>query len=150
MDNAIVINNIKQLRKTYNLTQQELADRISFGRSTIGQIESGHSNPTDQLLNSISLVFGINNEWLETGQGPMKKSDEKILEEAINLIEDISEAEIAFLKVMAKKIETEENDIASFYKLINSLLAEYQQADRNTQGYITVQLKKTFPEYLKN
>lgn len=150
MDNAIIINNIKQLRKTYNLTQQELADRISFGRSTIGQIESGHSNPTYQLLNSISLVFGINTEWLETGQGPMKKSNQEILEEAINLIEDISETEIAFLKVMAKKIENQDNDKASFYKLLNTLLLAYQQADRNTQGYITVQLKKTFPEYLKD
>ncbi len=80
----------------------------------------------------------------------MKKSNEEILEEAIHLIEDINEAEIAFSKVMAKKIENEDNDKASFYKLLNSLLAAYQQADRNNQGYIAVQLKKTFPEYLKD
>ena len=80
----------------------------------------------------------------------MKKSNQEILEEAINLIEDISEAEIAFLKVMVKKIENEENDKADFYKLLNSLLLAYQQTDRNTQGYITVQLKKTFPEYLND
>ncbi|AZO94571.1 helix-turn-helix domain-containing protein [Halocella sp. SP3-1] len=149
MNNDIIISNIKQLRKIYDLTQQDLADKISFGRSTIGQIESGHSNPTSQLLNAISLVFGINKKWLETGQGPMKKNNKEILEQAINLINDLPATEKAFLELMENKLQDQNKEKATFYRLLHSLLETYQQADRDTQGYIIIQLRKSFSELLE-
>lgn len=150
MNNSIVIENIKKLRQVYKLTQKELAQKLSVGRSTIGLIESGRSNPTDQLIHNISLVFGINEKWLETGQGPMRKSNEEIIKETIDLLDDINETEKAFLKMIAKKYQDENKEKANFYKLLHSLLTAFQQADRDTQGYITVQLKKSFPEYLEH
>jgi putative transcriptional regulator len=46
-------NRIKELRFKYNLTQQELADKVGVRRETIVFIESGKYNP------SLKLAFDI-------------------------------------------------------------------------------------------
>ena len=65
---------IKQIRKFHNLTQQEFADRIGCSRSGLANYESGRNEPLDPIITSICREFGINEEWLRTGEGPMKRS----------------------------------------------------------------------------
>ncbi len=148
MNNKQIVNNIKKIRNIYNLTQKELSEKISVGRSTISLLESGRSNPTNQLIHNISLVFGVNEKWLRTGEGPMKKKKEEIIEEALHRIDNTEEAEKAFLNVMKQIYEGNDQQKANFYQMIHSLLFAYQNGDRDTQGYLTIQLKKTFSEYI--
>ena len=42
-------NSVKVYRAKYNLTQQELADKLSASRQTIMAIESGKFNPSTKL-----------------------------------------------------------------------------------------------------
>lgn len=145
--NNIIIENIKKIRKIYNLTQKELAEKLHVGRSTIALIENGRSTPTNQTIYNICREFGIRREWLTRGIPPMKKKDEDIIREAIDKINNIDAARKAFLKVFEELTDNKDKK-DDFYKIIDSLHQVYEKSDRDTKGYLTVQLKKTFPEYI--
>lgn len=50
-------NNIKILRKEFNLTQQDLAEKVEVRRETIVFLEKGKYNPSLDLAYNISKVF---------------------------------------------------------------------------------------------
>lgn len=49
---------LKLARVEKNLSQQELADRVSASRQTIGLIESGNYNPSLDLCRRIARALG--------------------------------------------------------------------------------------------
>lgn len=57
---------IKQLRSDYSfntgikLTQKDLADKLGLSRSYLGDIESGRTNASDEILHKLSEIFNIN------------------------------------------------------------------------------------------
>ena len=51
-------NSIKVERAIHNLTQQQLADKISVSRQTINAIESGKYVPSTILALRLSELFG--------------------------------------------------------------------------------------------
>ncbi|MFW9929894.1 MAG: helix-turn-helix transcriptional regulator [Candidatus Thorarchaeota archaeon] len=52
-----VKSHIKELREEYNLSQQELADKISVSRQTIYYLEKGSYNPSLTISFKIAEVF---------------------------------------------------------------------------------------------
>ena len=52
-------NKIKQLREHNNLTQQDLAEKVSVSRQTIISLESGRYNPSIFLAYKIAGVFNL-------------------------------------------------------------------------------------------
>lgn len=50
-------NNIKVQRAIYNLTQQDLAERIGVSRQTINALEAGKYVPSTVLALKISKLF---------------------------------------------------------------------------------------------
>lgn len=52
-------NSIKVERARHNMTQQELAEKVSVSRQTINSIEAGKYVPSTVLALKISAVFGI-------------------------------------------------------------------------------------------
>lgn len=64
---------IKKVRKNANLTQEKFAERLGLKRNTIATYETGKSEPMDNIIISICREFNINEEWLRTGKGDMKK-----------------------------------------------------------------------------
>ena len=66
---------IKNLRKALNLTQQEFADRLNIGRGTLANYEVGRNEPIDAVVSLICHEFGVNENWLRTGDGSMFKKE---------------------------------------------------------------------------
>lgn len=60
---------IKQIRRELGLTQTEFAERIGLKQNSIALIESGKRNISDQAVLSICREYGVNEEWLRTGDG---------------------------------------------------------------------------------
>lgn len=58
----MIKNNIKVERAKLNLTQAELAEKVSVSRQTINSIENGKFNPSVELALKISRVFNTNVE----------------------------------------------------------------------------------------
>ena len=50
-------NRIKELRARCNLTQEDLARRVSVRRETIVFLEKGKYNPSLKLAHDIAVVF---------------------------------------------------------------------------------------------
>lgn len=62
---------IKKLRRALDLTQQEFAARIGSVQNTITGYETGRRVPSSQVISLICREFGVNEEWLRNGTGPM-------------------------------------------------------------------------------
>lgn len=105
---------IKEVRKQANdgqkMMQTEFAERIGLAMSTLSQIERGKINPTNQTIDLICREFDINREWLETGEGPMKK-EKPPLDEVAMLVSEL--------------LDESEDD--PFYQFILGLLRTYQR-----------------------
>lgn len=72
---------IKLLRKHYKMTQTEFGQKIGVSRDVINNIENKGIVPSEPIIKLIISEFGVNREWLETGNGKMLKDfsrDEEI------------------------------------------------------------------------
>ena len=52
-----ITTRIKEYRAKFDLTQEELADRVNVRRETIGHLENGKYNPSLKLALDIATVF---------------------------------------------------------------------------------------------
>ena len=53
----VLRNNLKEIRKEKNLSQQELADLVGVSRNTISSIETGQYEPTAKLAYVICIAL---------------------------------------------------------------------------------------------
>lgn len=60
---------IRSVRKEHGLTQTEFGKRISITTAMVCMYENNKPRRVERTLNEICKEFGINKEWLETGQG---------------------------------------------------------------------------------
>lgn len=88
---------LKQLRNENNLTQEELAQKISKTRSTIAGYETERKEPDYETLTLIAEVFGTTIDYLMGAsdiRNPYKQNikssdEEKLTPEEIELLETI-------------------------------------------------------------
>lgn len=64
-------NRLKLFRKRKGLTQSHLSSALGRSQSFIGQIESGRSLPSRDLLERLRNRYELNPDWLLTGEGEM-------------------------------------------------------------------------------
>ncbi|MCI9484249.1 MAG: helix-turn-helix transcriptional regulator [Clostridiaceae bacterium] len=102
---------IRKLRKTLDLTQKAFAERIGMKSNTIATYEMGRAIPSDPTINNICKEFGVREEWLREGTGPMFQpvSQEDELE--------------AFLKKLSQ------DDPAGFKRRLITVMARLDEAD---------------------
>ena len=62
---------IRLLRETLGLTQRAMGEAIGLKDSTIATYEIGRSRPSGAALRAICDKFGVNMDWLLTGDGDM-------------------------------------------------------------------------------
>jgi transcriptional regulator with XRE-family HTH domain len=66
-----VIERLKTVRHTLNVSQKIFAKSIFISTSHYACLESGHRRIKDTVLDSISKIYNVNKEWLQTGKGKM-------------------------------------------------------------------------------
>lgn len=72
---------IREIRKYYSLTQTEFGERMGIKQSTVTAYETGVRVPSEAVITSICREFGVNRDWLESGQGEMlAQTDEEQLD----------------------------------------------------------------------
>ena len=67
-------NRIKEIRKSLGLNQADFAAKIGMVPSAISNYEAGTRVPSDAIIKSICREFGVNETWLRTGAGEMRRS----------------------------------------------------------------------------
>lgn len=55
---------LKELRKSHNLTQRELAERLNVAKSVVSYYESGDRFPSYDVLIRISRTFHVTTDYL--------------------------------------------------------------------------------------
>lgn len=86
---------IKQIRTSEGMSQQKFADRLKIARGNIAAYEVGKNAPSDAVIALICKEFSINEEWLRTGQGEMKRQrtrNEQVIEFTNDALESIDES----------------------------------------------------------
>jgi transcriptional regulator with XRE-family HTH domain len=71
---------IRQARKTLKISQKEFAKSICISNSYLADVENGFRKSNDRIVRLVSMTYGVNEQWLKTGEGEMfyKSPDEKI------------------------------------------------------------------------
>ena len=97
---------IKTIRKHFDLTQQEFADKIGVKRNTIATYESGRNQPIDAVIGLICREFKISEDWLRTGDGEMllklNKRDELLLWASQALSNESEDFVTRFINVLSE------------------------------------------------
>lgn len=57
-------NQIKKLRKSRNIRQDELAQIVDVGRTSVGKWENGNNYPTVEVLDKLAAYFGVTTDYL--------------------------------------------------------------------------------------
>lgn len=76
---------ISKIRETFGLTQEEFGERIELGRSHVSLLEGGKRSPSDLAISSICRVYGVNRNWLATGEGEMFGGTQALIESVVSL-----------------------------------------------------------------
>lgn len=74
-------NRLRDVRKTFGMSQEAFGDSIGVSRYVIVNIELGRVEPSELIIKMICKTYHVNREWLETGQGEMlveQTRDERI------------------------------------------------------------------------
>jgi transcriptional regulator with XRE-family HTH domain len=66
-----ILNRLRQLRAYKGLKQGEFSKLLKMPQNTYSQIETGSTPLKDRHISYICLTFGVNEDWLRTGEGEM-------------------------------------------------------------------------------
>ena len=127
-------NRFKEVRLTEGLSQAEFGERIGITRDTVANIEGGRMKVKQLHINAVCKSFNINEIWLTTGEGQMRRqlTEDEELEEWIGRIqfEAISGDRIAKMKkrllTALKRIEHNET-WEDLYRVAEEIAARHSE-----------------------
>ncbi|GEM_PF-2070075 len=62
---------LRLFRKSRNITIQQLSEQTGLSRGMISEIEAGKTKPSATLMLALLKLYGLNINWLLTGEGKM-------------------------------------------------------------------------------
>lgn len=69
---------IKQIRKSYSMSQAAFASLIGISQGTLSEIEKGKFNPSVETVISISKQFEVRTDWILRGNDIEENCNEKL------------------------------------------------------------------------
>lgn len=120
---------LKKIRRDADLTQQEFADNIGSKRNTIATYEMGRTIPSAAVISLICREFGVNENWLRTGQGEpyIQKTRPDEIADFVNRIQTEDNPFKARLIQMLSKMTEEEWVLLE--KMIDRMTEEQEQSE---------------------
>lgn len=112
------------------LTKTAFAKRINVSQGLISQICNGVTKPSDRTISDICEKFAINEDWLRTGEGPMKRStsrEEEIEAMVTNAMNGNSNLTKAVVQALCNRTEKE---LAALEALLWDIVYNLQDAKK--------------------
>lgn len=78
--------------KLLELSQREFGERLGVSRDVISNLEYGRVQPKELVIKHICDLYGVNEQWIKDGNGPMFSSpprNNKKLEEAVSIFQSL-------------------------------------------------------------
>lgn len=124
---------IKEIRKYYKLSQEEMGKKLGVTKATISRIEKGINNITDQMFKSVCREFNINENWFRNGSGNMLvESDTFSLDDYIKS-KGATQLELDLIKSYFEIPEDLRNSLMNHFK--NNILKQM----KNTEEAATIE-----------
>lgn len=104
---------------------------IGVSTQSVSKLESGINNPSNQTILAICREFGINEEWLRSGQGDMKAvlSREEAIADIMNKI--LAEEPKSFRMTLIKYVSHMSSEQLELLEKMVRELYEEQEANNN-------------------
>lgn len=64
---------LQELRKSYHMSQEQLAEKLDVSRQAISKWESGQANPDINNIMKLSNIYGVSTDYILTGKEPEKQ-----------------------------------------------------------------------------
>ena len=125
---------IKQIRIYYGLKQEDFCQEIGVTQGHYSKLEAGRNEPTHTFLLAMKARFGVNPDWILTGEGEMLLSPEKYLTEGIELL-----GEQKISKGLVKVLE--DPRFAKFHSLVKAGDLVDSDIDEELAAYLRYILK---------
>lgn len=110
---------IKEVRKALQMSLAEFGERIGITSASCSRIENGINNPSRQTVLAICNEFGVNEDWLQTGEGEMfrnKTAKEELMDFVGDIIADDDETRMRFVMALSKIPPEQWKFISDFWK----------------------------------
>lgn len=113
---------IKEIRKTFDMTQAEFSSKIGLSRNFIAQIETGAKMPSDRTISDICREFGVSENWLRTGNGEptIKRTRRQEIGAFTNEVMDLPDENIK-KRLIEALVKLDERDWETIAKIADSL-----------------------------
>lgn len=124
---------IREARTGRGFTQPELAEKIGLTKNFVSLIENGQRSPSDRTISDISRVCGVNEEWLRTGGGEMRRpvDREEELSDIFASLEVDDTVKAKFIRTLAA---IPEEYFVKALKSVNELLKRYGEDELGPGG----------------
>lgn len=83
---------IKQIREAAGVSQSEFAQKLNVSQAAVAQWEKGVKVPSASIVLLIAKEYGVNDKWLESGDGDMKRDFRDVQREiALAMFQQLSD-----------------------------------------------------------
>ena len=103
-------NRLKELRQNLKLSQKEFGDKVVLTQNHISSLESGRRTLNDRTIKDICNTFGVNEEWLRTGEGEMM----------VDLVGELEDVDNETKDMLRKILALKDDDKEKIKKIINA------------------------------
>lgn len=126
-----ISDRILEIIEKRNLTKTEFASRLNVTQPYISKIVNKGAVPSDRLIEDICEKFNVNEEWLRTGKGEMRKEMPELDEIAIYVEELLGSEDNPFFDMIIAMMK-------SYHELDDSskrvMLEFFRNAKKNLEN----------------
>ena len=105
---------IREVREHFGLSMEKFGSRIGIGKASISLLESGKNNPSVQTITLICREFGVNEQWLRTGEGEMFEQTRASVLERLSTEYDLSREQRSVIEAFLD-LDPQERDVILKY-----------------------------------
>lgn len=117
--NIDINNRVKDFRLSQNISQAKFAEKIGFSQSAIKDMELGKHNVSDRIILAMQQAYGINPDWLRTGEGEQYTSFSGNFIEELRTQYGIEKDDIDTIKAFIGMQKKHRDLIANFIYALN-------------------------------
>lgn len=105
---------IREVREHFGLSMEKFGSRIGIGKASISLLESGKNNPSVQTITLICREFGVNEQWLRTGEGEMLEQTRASVLDRLSTEYDLSREQRSVIEAFLD-LDPQERDVILKY-----------------------------------
>lgn len=105
---------IREVREHFGLSMEKFGSRIGIGKASISLLESGKNNPSVQTITLICREFGVNEQWLRTGEGEMFEQTRASVLDRLSTEYDLSREQRSVIEAFLD-LDPQERDVILKY-----------------------------------